>query len=193
MVRSELHTDKQLLELISKDDQQAFAAFISRHWKNIFGHALVWLKSPEQAEEMAQDVFVKLWKSRQQISDVRNIESYLFIIARNTMISKIRDKLRDPDFINQQENEEQSSRPDRMLENKETFTILMDGIGLLPAKRQQVFKMSRFEGLRNAEIAERLGMNKDTVKQYLAKAVAFLKAYLKERIATFWIVVLLIS
>lgn len=142
---------------------------------------------------MAQDVFVKLWKNRHELSAVRSIDNYLFIIARNTMISRIRARLREPGFISGQEKEDEHGRPDRLLEDKETLAILMEGIALLPAKRQEVFRMSRLDGLSNVAIAQQLGMNKDTVKQYLAKALVFLKAHMKERMKTSGIVAFWLS
>lgn len=176
-----LHNEKDLLLRIADSDEQAFATFVSIHWKNIYGHGLAWLKSIQEAEELAQDVFVKLWKNRSQLSDMKDVNDYLFIIARNSMISMVRSKLRKPGFVDSQEVEDHYWRPDRLTENKEYYKILLEGISLLPPKRQQIFRMSRLEGLSNPEIAEQLGMNKDTVKQYIALAIAFLKTHMKER------------
>lgn len=175
------YNENELLLKIAASNEKAFAAFIAVHWKNIYGLALAWLKSVQDAEELAQDVFVKCWKNRHQLTELNSVNNYLFIIARNTMISKIRTRLQDPGFLDSQEVEDNYWRPDRLTENKEYYQILLEGISLLPPKRQQVFRMSRLEGLSYPEIAEQLGMNKDTVKQYVAMAIAFLKAHMKER------------
>lgn len=176
-----LHNEQDLLLRIADNDEHAFATFVTIHWKNIYGHGLAWLKSVHEAEELAQDVFVKLWKNRSQLSAMKDVNDYLFIIARNSMISMVRSKLRNPGFLATQEVEDHYWRPDRLTENKEYYNILLEGISLLPPKRQQIFRMSRLEGLSYPEIAEQLSMNKDTVKQYVALAIAFLKAHMKER------------
>lgn len=181
MFSDPLYNENDLLVRIADNDEQAFASFISFHWKNIYGLSLAWLKSVQEAEELAQDVFVKLWKNRSQLKELRDVNNYLFIIARNTMISRIRSKLQHPGFVESQELEDHYWRPDRLTENKEYYQILLEGISLLPPKRQQIFRMSRLEGLSSPEIANQLGMSKDTVKQYIALSITFLKAYMKER------------
>lgn len=175
------YIENELLLKIAASDEKAFATFIAEHWKNIYGLALAWLKSVEEAEELSQDIFVKLWKSRDKLPELRDIKNYLFIIARNTMVSKIRSKLQDPGYVSNQKEEDHYWRPDRLMENKEAYAILLEGIALLPPKRQQIFRMSRLEGLPYPEIARQLNMNKDTVKQYIAKATVFLKAHMRER------------
>ena len=180
------YTENELLLRIANSDEKAFAGFIELHWKNIFGLALAWLKSVEEAEELAQDVFVKLWKSRDKLPELRDVKNYLFIIARNSFVSRIRLKLQDPDFVENQQEEDHYWRPDRIMENKEAYAILLEGIALLPPKRQQIFRMSRLEGMTYPEIARQLDMNKDTVKQYIAKATVFLKAHMKERMPEQW-------
>ena len=69
----------------------------------------------------------------------------------------------------------------------------MTGISLLPEKRQQVFRMSRLDGLTHEQIAERLGMHKDTVAQYIVKAVAFLRSYLQEHLGDSLLVIILLT
>jgi len=152
-------------ELIAEGDEKAFADLIRLYWKNIYAHALSWMRSAEEAEELTQDIFLKVWHSRGQLAGVENFENWLFIVSRNTIVSAVRKKLSRPSFLQQQEQEENSLRPDLLSENRQHYQVLLNGIGLLPEKRQQVFRMSRLEGLTHEQIAERLGIHKDTVAQ----------------------------
>jgi len=180
-------------ELIAEGDEKAFADLIRLYWKNIYAHALSWMRSAEEAEELTQDIFLKVWHSRGQLAGVENFENWLFIVSRNTIVSAVRKKLSRPSFLQQQEQEENSLRPDLLSENRQHYQVLLNGIGLLPEKRQQVFRMSRLEGLTHEQIAERLGIHKDTVAQYIVKAVAFLKSYLQEHIGDSLMVIILLG
>jgi RNA polymerase sigma-70 factor (ECF subfamily) len=162
------------------------------YWKRIYAQALSWLRSASEAEELTQDVFVRVWASREKLEQVANFDSWLFVIARNTILDGLRKKLNRPDFVAEQDMAEKALRPDEQLESRQHYACLMKGISLLPAKRQQVFRLSRLEGLTHAEIAERLGMHKDTVAQYIVKAAAFLRGYLQEHLGDSLVIYLLL-
>ncbi|MDO6431814.1 sigma-70 family RNA polymerase sigma factor [Flavitalea sp. BT771] len=189
----ERYTVPVLLRQIADGDEKALATLVRLYWKNIYGHALSWLKSAEEAEEITQDVFLKIWHSRDQVTQLDNFENWIFIISRNTILSAVRKKLSRPTFLQEQEMEGQALRPDQWLENRQHYQVLLNGIDLLPEKRQQIFRMSRLEGLTHEQIAERVGIHKDTVAQYIVKAVAFLKSYLREHIGDSLIVIILLG
>lgn len=188
-----IHNDPALLRQIAEGDEKALAALIRLYWKQIYAQALYWLKSAEEAEELTQDVFLKTWHARDQIVQLDNFDNWLFITARNTIISAVRKKLNRPAFLQEQEREENALRPDRVTENRQHYQLLLTGISLLPEKRQLVFRMSRLEGLTHEQIATRLGMHKDTVAQYIAKAVTFLKSYLQEHIGDTLLIIILLA
>lgn len=188
-----LYNEQELLLQVAKGDEAAFATLIRYHWKNVYGHALAWLKSVEEAEEITQDIFLKVWNTRSRLAEVDNFENWLFIIARNAIASAFRRKIDKPSFLTDQEIEENSIRPDHLMERQQHYQILLAGINMLPDKRQQVFRMSRLEGLSHHEIASKLGMHKDTVAQYIVKAVGFLKSYLKEHIHDNLLIILLLG
>lgn len=188
-----IYTDPVLLLQIAAGDETAFSSLVRDHWKNVYAHALSWIKTVEEAEELTQDIFLKVWNSRSQFDQVESFENWLFIIARNTIVSAVRKRLNRPTFLADQEIEENSLSPDRLLENRQHYQVLLTGIGLLPEKRQQVFRMSRLEGLTHAQIADRLGISKDTVAQYIVKATNFLKPYLKEQLGDCILVIILLA
>src|SRR5258708_35882421 len=101
-----------LLLEIEEGNEEALAGLIRLYWKNVYAHALSWMKSAEEAEELTQDIFLKVWTARDQISRVENFEAWLFIITRNALASAVRKKLNRPTFIQDQEPEENSLRPD---------------------------------------------------------------------------------
>jgi len=147
--------------------------------------ALTYTRNPQKSEEITQDVFLHLWEKRDELKAVKKFGVWLHVIARNMVISSTREKLRAlaggyQEFNNEDAAMETLLVPDRQVEYKESYQLLLKGIELLPKQRRQVFKMSRLEGLSNIEIAEKLQMHPVTVSQYMAKAIVFLKAYLHD-------------
>jgi RNA polymerase sigma factor (sigma-70 family) len=191
--RENTYNDPAFLELVAGGDEQAFAQLIRVYWRMVYSHTLAWLRSAAEAEELTQDIFMRVWTSREKLNQVESFEDWLFIIVRNAAVSALRVKLSRPAFLEEQDAEEHRLRPDLRMEVRERYAILLEGIRLLPEKRQEVFRLSRLEGLTHEQIADRLGIHKDTVAQYIVKAVAFLRGYLREHLGDAFLVILLLG
>lgn len=174
-----LYNESDLLSRISRGDQQAFTLFVRAHWNTVFSHAIAYLKTVEKAEETTQDIFMHLWKTREKLASIKSMKDYLFIVARNQIYNEARKKIQQL-YLPSEDLEANTTSPDQHTEYRLTYQLLLRGVELLPEQRKKVFKMSRFGGMSNEQIAATLGMHKDTVYQYLAKAVSFLKVYMKE-------------
>ncbi len=176
---ADIQNEAQLLQQMALGSQPAFKTVVAAYWPNIYAHALAYLRSPEKAEETTQDVFVALWEKRAQLPAVENFRGYLFITARNKIISRLREKLVAEPANGEEEAAETLYVPDSQLELKELNSLLRQGMDRLPAKRKRVFEMSRLEGKSHAEIAAELNISKDTVSEYITLALNFLRTYLK--------------
>lgn len=174
-----LYNESDLLSRISGGDQQAFTLFVRAHWNTVFSHAIAYLKTVEKAEETTQDIFMHLWKTREKLASIKSMKDYLFIVARNQIYNEARKKIQQL-YLPSEDLAANTTSPDQHTEYRLTYQLLLKGVELLPEQRKKVFKMSRFGGMSNEQIAATLGMHKDTVYQYLAKAVSFLKVYMKE-------------
>jgi RNA polymerase sigma-70 factor (ECF subfamily) len=180
-----------MLECTGEGGQQAFTEIVRTHWNTIYSLSLSYLKSAPHAEEMTQDIFMKVWTSRDKVKNARNPDSYLFKLARNHILNETRKKI-DHTYGIIDDQADTSYSPDLQTEYRESYQLLLKGIELLPEKRKQVFKLSRIEGLTNEQIAAHLCLHKDTVYQYLVKALVFLRAYLQEHLGdTFWLLFLI--
>lgn len=195
MMVNETDNEKEsvVLSLISAGDEASFTLIVKKYWRNVYSHALTYLKSGQVAEEVTQDIFMRLWDHRLKLEGVNNFESYLFILSRNYIVSALRKKLQDTNPIKEDWAEEPILVPDRQTEYKETYQCLLTGIELLPEKRKLVFKMSRLEGKTHEEIAAALGIHKDTVSQYIVKALVFLRTYMKEESGNSILVIIILA
>jgi RNA polymerase sigma-70 factor (family 1) len=174
------YDERALLSRVSKGDEAAFTLLLNKHTNNLYSQALAYTKSSEVAQDIVQDVFMKIWMKRKELTSIERFENYLFIMTRNRIISILRKKLTLPVSDGMQELiEENSPTPEQQFSLKQAESILEKGILAMPPQRQMVFKLSRKEGLSYAEIAEELGISTSTVKSHIVQALNFLRDYLR--------------
>jgi RNA polymerase sigma-19 factor, ECF subfamily len=153
-----------------------------KYWNRIYSIALVYLKSNQLAEDAVQEVFLKLWSKRHQLTKVKNLEGFIFIIARNHLI----DTLKKVMALRLRPTEPGDWLPDDLLlpaaqvELKSLQRKITDAIEMLPPQQKNVIKMSREEGLTHEQIGERLGIDKRTVKNHIVRALATLRRVLRD-------------
>jgi RNA polymerase sigma-19 factor, ECF subfamily len=174
------HTEKELLTGVAAGNEEAFSRLVNLYRNKVFSHALTFVKSYEEAEEITQDIFVKVWVNRHRLPEVKDFKNYLFILGRNHLVSAIRKKVMDTTANDDEEDIPGTLLlPDHQVEYKETYRHLINGMEQLPPQQKAVFTLSRMENLSHGEIAERLGISKRTVKFHLVQALNFLREYLR--------------
>ena len=176
-----LHNENELLLQAAEGSKNAFRQLFEHYWDKIFSVAFVFTKSTLLSEEIVQDVFLKIWLKRDQLSAIKKFDAYLFIIARNHIYNELRKKSRETPFVTDLQSYfvETSGLPEQSLILKETTHIVEKAVKLLPGQQRAVFELSRNEGLEYAQIADRLGISKLTVRSHMKKALQFIRQYLK--------------
>jgi RNA polymerase sigma-70 factor (ECF subfamily) len=174
-----------LLERIAADDQAAFGQLVDKYTNIIYPYLLHWLKRAHEAEELTQDIFLRLWRNRAKLPDIDNFAGYVFVIARNRLNSALRERLLASETITEDKLSSLLADPSRSLEGKELAVILHQAIESLPPRRKEVFLLSRSEELTYEAIAERLGISRSAVRQHIVEALVFLRHYLKEHAGIF--------
>jgi len=177
------HDERGLLEKIAQGDKEAFKIIHDRYWTAIYETACRFLKSREWAMDVVQDVFVKLWIKRETLAIVDNFKAFLFIAARNELISALRKKLQINE-VNQKYSDHyhvQTPLPDDNLILKQLEYLLSDAVAQLPAQQKLMYMLTRNEGLSHDEIAGKLGITKKTVSNTTTLALQNLRKYLQEK------------
>ena len=172
--------DQELIPLLREGSKDAFHILYNRYGAKIQRFALGFLKSEQDAEELVQDVFLKLWTKRDFLNVSGNIRAYLYKVAVNSIYDFIRRKnleLAFQEFVNGQPDEDDSTW-DEVVYN-DLVAQLNQWMAQMPEQRRKIFKMSKEKGLSNDEIAELLGLSKRTVENQIYRATAFLKDKLK--------------
>lgn len=185
-------SEKELLLQIAEGNQLAFKKLYDLHADAIYGVAFAYVKSAEFSEEIVQDVFVTIWLNRSRIGMIDNFSDYVFIIARNKIISQLRKKISEKKYLEQLKFffRENTITPEQELIFKEANELIENTIALLPAQQRLVYNLCRQKGLKLEEVATQLDLSRNTVRNHLGKAMQFLKASLKNNSAG---VVLLLS
>lgn len=172
-------TNKELLLLIREDDMVAFYQLYERYSRRLYGFVLRYIKIEADAEEIVQDVFVKIWESRNKIDIYFSFESFLFTVAYNTTISLLRKKINEKKYleylksIQQIENAPDLTDEIHYNELKEKVQALLKE---LTPRQKEVFQLSREQGLSHSEIAEKLDISVNTVKKHITNTLGFLKS-----------------
>jgi RNA polymerase sigma-70 factor (ECF subfamily) len=170
--------ENALLRLIAGGDQKAFTRLVDLYWNKVYSHALAYIKSSPLAEEITQDVFLKIWKKKEALIDVVDFNNFLFVLGKNQIVSLLRKKLHNVIAADPLEAAEELLVPDKQLEYKQIHSKLMEAIDQLPPTRRVVFKLSKLDGLTYDEIATQLNISKNTVKEHMVLALSFLRTYL---------------
>lgn len=166
----------QLLQ-IAAGDEIAYKQVFDRHWNKIYQVALSFLKSPEQAQDAVQLVFIKLWEKREKLPAVENFDAWLFIMARNTIVNFMQQKaftVIEADIL-----PEDYLTPQSLLEYKQTATFIQEAIRQLPPQQTLIFRLSREQGLTHAEIARELNIAQATVKSHIIRALNSIREYVR--------------
>jgi len=167
--------NKELLELLIKGDRVAFYNIYERYCKRLYGFVCRYIKIEEDADEIIQDVFLKIWETRNRIDVYSSFESFLFTITYNTTISLLRKRANEKKYLQSlQTIVESTDITDEIYytELSEHITNLLDK---LTPRQKEIFQLSRKEGLTNQEIATKLNISLNTVKKHMTNSLSFLK------------------
>ena len=164
-----LYNEKDILERISEGEEPAFRELFSWYYPKVRVFLTEILKDREVAEDIAQDVFARVWLLRSTIPEIRSFGSYLYAMTRNSALLYLKKHrpsvtIEDFDFAVDQS-------VDSHLTSEEKAERIREVVGNMPERRRRVFTLSRDEGKSNDEIAEILGIKKKTVENLMNAAL----------------------
>lgn len=169
------YVEADLLRSIAKGDEHAFGIFFERYSRLVHNFILRYNDDPQLADDIIQEIFTRIWLTRETLPDIGNITNYLFTIAKNYAINLIRQKVRERqrhlEWHTMQLNDGDKKELEPLL------SVLDKAIAGLPERQQRTWIMSRREGKKYVEIAEELGVSRETVKTNLQLANANITRY----------------
>lgn len=175
--------------------EELFTSLFYTYKDRLFGYVLSVSHCRYTAEEITQEIFLKLWLSRSELHLVENAESYLFTIARNKTLNYLRKAKYDERLVVEIKNRMNplSNNVDEQVSISENNRLLQEAITMLSPQRQLVYRLSRQQGLNHDQIAEEMRLSRNTVKNHLVQALRFIKTYLGNKGIFFFIFCFLFS
>lgn len=170
-----MEQEKEILFKLSRGDSNAFRYIFKLYYSKVRAFSYGFLKDKDEADELAQMIFIKLWEKRELFTFVKNFDSYLFTLSKYTIFNYIEARHVVPITIEDVPESSDTITPyDELV--AEDLQLLIDlTVNGMPAQRKQIYQLSRQQGLTNDEIAERLGIQKKTVENHLNLALKELR------------------
>lgn len=171
----------ELIKRLKKDDIKAFDEIYRNYCNRLFGFVLKIIKQESDAEEIVQEVFVKIWDSRHQIDEYNSFDSFLFTVAYNNTISLLRKRINEKKYLDHLQNIQHEITSDNVVDElhfKELNEQYRHVVNQLTPRQKEIYLLSREEGLTYKEIAEKTGISKNTVEIHMTKAINFIKSNL---------------
>lgn len=189
MTSFEYNTEKDLLDLLQQGNIYAYELIFRRYYVSLCGFATRFVQQPETAEEIVQSIFVKLWEHHTSIQIETSLKSYLFRATYNQCNNylshiKIKNKYIDFTLKAQIRNESNADPVHDCLVYKELNDKITEAIERLPTGCKNIFKLSRFDGLKYSEIADHLNISVKTVETQISRALSRLREELKDFLMT---------
>jgi RNA polymerase sigma-70 factor (family 1) len=164
------------------DDESAFNDLYKQQYVNLYRYAFSFLGDKEPAEEVVQDVFLKIWIGRHKLPVIKNGQVYLYVAVKNACLNNIRDqnsKQLNKEYVNDAYYFQLIADPSQLLISKQLHNNILRAVDGLPTKCKMIFKMVKEDGLSCNEVAQILELSPKTVFAQLAIALKKLESTLK--------------
>ncbi|MCF0072930.1 RNA polymerase sigma-70 factor [Dyadobacter sp. CY261] len=180
-------TDLELLDLMRSGHESGFTELYNRYWKTLLVIATNKTGDLDEAEEIVQDIFVSLWRRKEELKLTSSLKNYLAVSVKYRVIKSLAKQNLKSRF-----GDDRSFQYDliddstqQWLEFEELQRRLSDLVAELPEKCRLVYKMSRESGYSQRQIAEELGISEKTVEAHLGKALKTLRTGLNQFLFSF--------
>lgn len=187
-----------IIKQLQDENEKVFEQIVREYWPRMFKFALIYTQNNETSQELVQDTFLVLWNNRAILKDNTNLITYLMVVLRNKCLNLLEQaRIRqlyieeiDDETIYQRANlyvlQDEASQ---IVESEDLHKAIERALSKLPEKTREVFMLSRYDGLKNQQIAETKNISQKTVEYHISKALQILKEELPQ---DYWIWIFLI-
>lgn len=173
-----LPDEKEILLRLSRGDSAAFDKIYLHYVPHVESFAFCMLKSKSEAEDLAHDIFLKIWENRSMLPGINSFKDYLFRMTKNAIFNlyerkQVRNRYRDDvlssdcDFLPEEIT--------RTIDSRDLLLLIRIAVENMPSPRREIFRMSRCEGFTQREIAEKLNISQKNVEYHIHEALTELR------------------
>ncbi len=173
------HTEKELLCLLAQDSEYAFTIIFDRYRGKVWGAAMRLLKDPSVAEEIVQDIFLKVWAKRRELESVTHLQGFIATMTKNLVFDRFKKMAHETAYRKSlQRAEPVVNDTDHRVRSAIAYRILQRAIDSLPPRQKQVYEMIRIQGLSIDEVCMSLSISRSTAKGHLTAALQAIRNHL---------------
>jgi RNA polymerase sigma-70 factor (ECF subfamily) len=170
--------DDQYVEKLVQDDHESFRWLFMQYFPKLKIFIAGFVKSEAIAEELSQDIFVKIWEKRKSLTAIQSFNAYIYRMAKNAVLNYFQHEYVKERYIGQLSSDSAASA-DELFQAKETELLIQLTVAKMPTQRKKIFELSRKSQLKNEEIAQKMHLSKKTVENHLTLALREIRKALK--------------
>ena len=187
-----------IIKQLQDGNEKVFEQIVREYWPRMFKFALIYTQNNETSQELVQDTFLVLWNNRAVLKDNTNLITYLMVVLRNKCLNLLEQARIRQLYIEEIDDETIYQRANlyvlhdeasQIVESEDLHKAIERALSKLPEKTREVFMLSRYDGLKNQQIAETKNISQKTVEYHISKALQILKEELPQ---DYWIWIFLI-
>lgn len=177
-----LISDKEIVAAINTGDENVFEQVFRLHYQRLCNYAAGIVADTDEAEEVVQQIFLNLWEKRMNVEITLSLKSYLYRAVHNACLNKLKQQKVRKLYADEQIKitDEAYEHTSQTILKTELEKQIHNAINTLPEQCRLVFKLSRFEEMKYAEIAAHLGISIKTVENHMGKALRIMREQLKD-------------
>lgn len=169
-----------ILRELQKGSSRAFEFIFNEYYASLSRFAFSFVKDQDKAQSLAQDVFIKLWEKRETLNSVGNLLPYLMTMVRNQSIDYLRKEKSSAKTQKQIRIEEFANTTEEQISKNEFEEELLKSLLKLPERCRMAFELSRFDGMTNREISEKMEISVKGVEALIGRSLKLLRKELEE-------------
>ena len=175
-----LLAEKILLQKIADGDEFAFKHVFELYKSRVYSFVVKFVHSKADAEEIVQDTFFTIWQKRHTLPNIEHPRNYIYTIVRNKTYNYLNQAAKNQKILSQlwANMQVENNDVEDLTNLKDSEMLIRKGLLNLSEQKQQIFKMSREEGLSHDEIAVVVGLSKSRVKNIIVDVLKYLRHYL---------------
>jgi RNA polymerase sigma-70 factor (family 1) len=169
------YDEPKLLSDMAAGGQNAFRSIYQHYHARINAYILSLVKSPQLAEDLLQEVFIKVWEARDQLGDVQNFGAWLFSVARNHTINALRSAARSQSVLGEILKHAAQPRFDDEILARDYARFIQRVLDSLPSRTRDIYRKCKEQGRTYEEVARELGVSGNAVKRHVINSIKALR------------------
>lgn len=169
------YEEQELLRAVASGDEHAFHELYAHHFPVTYGYVLKLVKVPALAEDVVQDIFIKIWEARAKLTGVRYFPAFLFTVARNHTLNVLESVSRSQNAMATVVRQFQEQRDDDEVLSNDYRHFIDKALQQVPARSRDIFRKCREQGLSYEEVAREIGISRNAVKNHMVSTIRVLR------------------